>query len=118
MQNDTRMFHTGATRDVDTTKLDYEGFLSPVVLRKYAEYMHRARSRNVPDGLVLRESDNWQKGMPRDVYMKSLLRHVLDVWILHRKPSKTEEDFAAREDALCAVLFNAMGYLFEDLNGQ
>ena len=32
-----RTFATGATRDTEVEKLDYEGFLSPVVLKAYAE---------------------------------------------------------------------------------
>ena len=57
-----RNFDTGATRDVDTNKLDFEGFLSPVVLERYAEYMHKNRVQ--ADG-NLRDSDNWQKGIPK-----------------------------------------------------
>jgi hypothetical protein len=99
-----RLFETGATRNVDDNKLDYEGFLSPLVLKRYAEYMHTNRKQ--ADG-ALRDSDNWQKGIPLPAYMKSLKRHVMDVWLSHR-------GYAAGEPlqvALCAVLFNAMGYL-------
>ena len=54
-----RMHHfgTGATRDSDANKLDFEGFLSPPALEAYAEYMHRHRFQ--ADGVV-RASDNWQ----------------------------------------------------------
>ena len=76
----TRLFDTGATRDTDANKLDFEGFLSPRVLRQYAEYMHKCRLRNQPHGEALRASDNWQKGMPKDSYMKSLVRHVMELW--------------------------------------
>ncbi len=106
----TRLFETGATRDTDTTKLDYEGFLSPRVLKRYAEYMHECRLRNIPPGQELRSSDNWQKGIPTDAYMKSMLRHVMDVWIGHRDGFTNRKWF---EDALCAILFNVQGYLFE-----
>ena len=53
-----RTFDTGATRDSDNDKLDYEGFLSPLVLRRYAEYLHKHRKQS--DGKI-RTSDNWQK---------------------------------------------------------
>lgn len=43
-----------ATRDLDEEKIDYEGFLSPIVLERYAQYMHK--HRNTANGL--RESDN------------------------------------------------------------
>lgn len=103
-----RTFETGATRDSDDNKLDYEGFLSPVVLKRFAEYMHRHRTQ--ADG-QLRDSDNWQKGIPRDAYMKSLFRHFMDVWSCHRGIGSDEQ----LEEALCAMLFNVQGYLHEYL---
>lgn len=109
---DTRLFPTGATRDVDTSKLDFEGFLSPRVLRRFAEYMHECRLRNVPPGDTIRASDNWQKGIPEDAYMKSLLRHVFDVWEMRRSSVRGDK---AYQDALSAIIFNAQGLLFEDL---
>jgi hypothetical protein len=104
-----RVFETGATRDTEENKPDYEGFISPIVLQRYAEYMNKHRIQS--DG-KLRASDNWQKGIPRDVYIKSLWRHFMDVWLEHRG-SKSRDGI---EDALCGVLFNAMGYLFEILS--
>ena len=101
-----RQFKTGATRDNDATKPDYEGFLSPAVMARYAEYMNRNRVQ--ADGKV-RESDNWQKGIPKGAYIKSGLRHVFDWWLAHRGLVGREPI----EDALCAVIFNASGYLFE-----
>jgi len=103
-----REFETGATRDDDADKLDYEGFLSPPVLRRYAEYMHKHRTQ--ADG-TLRTSDNWQKGMPLGVYIKSGWRHFWDWWFMHRTAyrSKTNKDLL--EEAICGLLFNLMGYL-------
>ena len=101
-----REFETGATRDTEDGKLDFEAFFSPAVLLKYAEYMNEHRTQK--DGKV-RAGDNWQKGIPRDAYMKSMMRHFMDVWLAHRgEPGHTEP----LEEALCALLFNAMGYLF------
>jgi len=111
----TRLFETGATRDTDATKLDFEGFLSPAVLERFAQYMHECRLRNIPPGQEIRASDNWQKGIPRDAYMKSMLRHVMDVWRGHRG-GLPEPHSKAHEDALCAIMFNAMGYLLESLH--
>ena len=116
-----REFTSGATRHTDEGKLDYEGFLSPLVLRRFAEYMHANRVQ--ADG-ELRTSDNWQKGIPTEQYMKSLLRHVMDTWEIHRDflddPAEpiTEHDQNLIQEALCGVLFNAMGYLHELLKGQ
>ncbi len=105
-----REFATGATRNADADKYDYEGFLSPVVLERYAQYMHKHRKQ--ADG-QLRDSDNWQKGIPLEAYMKSLLRHVMDVWKEHRGHGTAE----GLQEALCATVFNSMGYLHEVLKG-
>ena len=67
-QGPVRTFDSGATRSDEPDRLDYEGFLSPLVLERYAQYMHEHRKR--ADG-TLRSSDNWQRGIPRDEYMKS-----------------------------------------------
>lgn len=103
-----RKFDTGATRDSDENKPDYEGFLSPLVLVRYGEYMMKHQVQADGD---LRSSDNWQHGIPKDAYMKSMLRHVMDLWLFHRGHAGRE----TLEDALCAILFNAMGYLHEEL---
>jgi len=105
-----RKFDTGATRDTDANKHDYEGFLSPLVIEAFGRYMTKHRVQS--DG-TLRDSDNWQKGIPRDVYMKSAWRHFLDWWKEHRGLGSRE----GMEDALCGVLFNVMGYLHESLKG-
>lgn len=52
------------------------------------------------------------------VLMKSLWRHFFDVWKIHRG-GKAHDPLTGREvmieEALCALLFNAMGYLHERL---
>ncbi len=111
---DIRTFSTGATRDTDATKNDYEGFLSPVVIVRFGDYMtvHRKQSNG-----QLRDSDNWQKGIPRKQYLKSLWRHFLDLWLIQRGHIR----FASSpdvEDTLCAVMFNAMGLLHEIMIGR
>ena len=107
-----RKFDTGATRDTDDGKLDYEGFLSPSALARYAVYMHSHRKQS--DG-KMRDSDNWQKGIPLDCYMKSLWRHFIEAWTSHR--SETHDSYEM-EDSLCAVIFNAFGYLHEITKGD
>lgn len=103
-----RTFITGATRDNDEHKLDYEGFLSPVTLLVYAQYVHKHRLQS--DG-NLRASDNWQKGIPQKQYLKSLVRHVMDLWLLFRGYPRE----VTKEEALCAILFNTFGLLHEIL---
>lgn len=106
-----RKFKSGATRDTEQGKFDYEGFLSPLVLERFGEYMHKHRVQ--PDG-SLRDSDNWQKGIPKDAYMKSGWRHFFDWWKEHRGIGSRE----GLEDAICALMFNAMGYLHEHLSNR
>jgi hypothetical protein len=101
-----RKFTTGASRDTAEGKLDFEGFLSPKVLETFAIYMNK--NRKMADG-SLRDSDNWQKGIPRDVYMKSAWRHFFDMWKEHRGHSTADGMVAA----LCGLMFNVMGYLHE-----
>src|SRR5271157_1815692 len=76
-----RTFDTGATRSAEADKLDYDGFLSPLVLERYAQYLNKHRVQ--ADG-KLRDSDNWQKGMPKSAYMKSAWRHFISLWKFHR----------------------------------
>ncbi len=106
-----RRFETGATRNDDTNNLDYEGFLSPLVIQEFAKYMHRHRLQ--ADG-TLRASDNWQKGIPKEVYMKSGYRHFQDWWMEHRGHESRE----GMKDALTGLLFNVQGYLHEILKEE
>jgi hypothetical protein len=107
-----RKFDTGATRDTEEGKIDYEGFLSPTALARFGQYMHKHRHQS--DG-SLRDSDNWQKGIPIPVYVKSLIRHVVAVWTLFRSGDNLSDE---QEDSLCAVLFNSWGMLHENLKAR
>ncbi len=108
-----RQFSTGATRNVDENRPDFEGFLSPLALERFGEYM--AKHRKQADG-KLRDSDNWQKGIPLSAYMKGLLRHVLHMWQRHRGwPVRDPLAGADIEEDICAALFNLQGYLHEHL---
>lgn len=101
-----RTFQTGATRDSDLDKPDFEGYLSPIVIKRFGEYMLRHQIQ--PDGSK-RGSDNWQLGITKEAYIKSAWRHFLDFWLFHRE-YKGRDDI---EEALCAILFNIQGYLHE-----
>ena len=106
---DVRTFETGATRSNDENRLEYEGFLSPLVLKCFAEYMHRHRMQS--DG-TLRPPDNWQKGIPKQEYMSGGYRHFMDWWLEHRGHESRDGII----DALCGLMFNVQGYLHELLN--
>lgn len=116
-----RQFATGATRNVDTEREDPEGFFAPSVLKAYIAYMHKNRFQK--DG-KLRDSDNWQLGIPQRAYMKSFWRHFFDLWTMHRKngnhANPAEKNLPSYQDPkiiedCCALMFNAMGYLSEEL---
>lgn len=113
-----RITSTGATRNNDETKNDYEGYLSPLFIEAFGDYMTSHRKQ--ADG-VLRASDNWQKGMPKEWYMKSLWRHVMDVWKIHRGYKvidKLNGNEVTLLESLCACYFNIQGYAHEHLKEQ
>ena len=112
MPSDIRKFDTGATRDTDEGKYDYEAFLSPAVLERYAQYMHKNRIQT--DG-GLRAGDNWQNLFGPDhksICMKSAWRHFMGWWKYHRGTDSPWADDINMEESLCAVIFNASAYLF------
>ena len=103
---DIRKFGTGASRDSNEGKYDYEAFLSPLVIEEYAKYMHK--NRKMSDG-SLRDGDNWQMGFGDkhyDVCAKSAWRHFFDFWKEHRG-LQSREDI---DSAICGLLFNLMAY--------
>jgi len=104
-----RQFDTGATRNSIEGKLSYFRALSPAVLRRYVQYLDKHRTQ--ADG-NLRDFDNWKRGIPKDIYMDSLLRHVHDTWLMFLGHASSGQS-CGMEDLLCAILFNASGLLFE-----
>jgi hypothetical protein len=102
-----RRFDSGATRDENTTKLDYKGFLSPVALHEFAKYMQRHRVQ--ADG-TLRASDNWKKGIPIKCYAESFYRHAFELWYMIECGGAERDKIT---DKLCAVFFNLQGWLHE-----
>lgn len=105
-----REFNTGANRNAEDGKIDYEGHISPIVIESYGKFMHK--NRYLKDG-TYRDSDNWQKLFGDDHYgvcMKSMWRHFLSAWKAHR--GYKDEDI---EDSLNAIIFNASAYLHKYL---
>lgn len=109
-----RISETGATRNTAIDKLDYEGFLSPIVIEAFAQYMHK--HRHLADG-TLRDSDNWQKLFSkdykehRDICIKSAWRHFMDLWMEHRGFESRD----GMDEAICGLLFNIMAYYYSIL---
>lgn len=117
MNEKIRTFDTGATRNLDATKIDPDGFFSIEFMRAYCDYMNEHRKQ--ADGSV-RESNNWKKGIPQDAYMKSMWRHFMDVWTLHHGGYlNNEKGFKmTKTEALMALAFNVMGMAHEEIKGH
>lgn len=108
-----KQFKSGATRNIDVNKFDYEAFVNPEALHAFGEYMHSHRKQR--DG-SLRDGDNWQKGIPFRTYVKSLVRHTIDLWRMDRGYDVVNPDTGqphTKQELCCAIVFNAFGYLKE-----
>lgn len=111
-----RQFQSGANRNSDIGKLDYEAFNAPIVDWYYAQYMHS--HRKLEDG-TLRDGDNWQKGFPIEVITKSLARHYKDYHLTTRGIKVLEKGKEMKlEDILCGIIFNAKAHLLELLKDR
>ncbi len=98
------VFSTGAYRDSDKDKIDFEGHLSPLTLMAIGRYMHKHRF--LKDGTV-RASDNWQLGFDDASFLKSGLRHQMNVWLIMRGHPAEE----SLDDALNGWAFNVLGLI-------
>jgi hypothetical protein len=105
-QHARREFPTGATRSPLGDKPQYEGYLSPLVVKRFGEYMLKHQTDSAGER---RAADNWQAGIPPESLMDSAWRHFLDVWLHHR--GKSDQAVEPMEDALCAIIFNMSAYL-------
>ena len=106
-----RTFDTGATRDTAVGKLSYVKALSPIVLRRYVQYLDAHRKQ--PDG-SMRDFDNWKKGIPEETYLDGLGRHQMAAWLLAQGYSAEDNHGPVNlESTLCAIIFGASGWLHE-----
>jgi hypothetical protein len=108
MKEKIRTFSTGADRDAADNKPSYAQYLSPIVIKRFGEYMLKHQTRS--DG-TKRPGDNWKMGIPKEEYLESGFRHFTDWWLF-------DQGYKGREtldEALCALMFNVMGRLHEEL---
>ena len=101
-----RTFETGATRDTDEGKPSYVSYLSPLALKSFGEYMLEHELQ--PNG-ERREPGNWKRGMPKQAYLESHFRHLIDLWLIHDGYESEARESIIK--ALNAMLFNTFGYL-------
>jgi hypothetical protein len=106
-----RTFGSGATRDTAVGKIDPEGFLSPLVILQFSKYMNMHRVQS--DG-NLRDSDNWQKGIPKNICMSSMARHYLDFSLIHRGFGEHAHSPCIIAAAM-GILFNLQAYILQVL---
>jgi len=104
-----RTFDTGANRNSDEGKHDIEGFNNPMVDEIFNSYMYK--HSKLEDGTI-RQGDNWQKGIPHEELLKSLLRHTQAV-MLYMRGYETEESI---QDSLCGVRFNTSALMLHYVN--
>lgn len=108
---DGRTFETGAYRDTEEGKNDYAGFLSPLVIRAFGDYM---RKHQLQSNGEMRRSDNWKSMFGEhhnNVCLSSAWRHFLDLWM-------ENEGFRSRDgldEAIGGLLFNVMSYWYKIL---
>lgn len=97
-------FDSGAVRDTREGKGRFD-LISPFALRRLAGLMER--------GAVKYGDWNWAKGMPKERFLDSAMRHLNTYWIneLSGKPQD--------EDHLAAVAFNVFALIhFEEHETQ
>lgn len=107
----TRTFETGATKNNDLERIDWIRMISLPALFAYGRYM--SKHRRQADG-NMREFDNWKGkagtgGIPQAELVESLVRHTLDLAALQTGNLPMRE--CDQVETCCAILFNAMGYL-------
>lgn len=101
-----RKFETGATRDTNTDKLDYKGFLSMIAINQFAEYMHKNRKQ--ADG-TMRSASNWKLGIPIEAYEESLTRHFFE-WLTALEKGDRDKAY----EIAPAIFFNLQGWMHEE----
>jgi hypothetical protein len=119
-----RTFDGGATRNPLGNKIQYfgpDGLISIPALRAYGRYMRTHRKKEGTD--VLRAYNNWRSGagIPQNVCIDSLGRHVLDMAELLEVGEVIDEitgEIITIEDAACAIIFNAFSILDVELKTQ
>ena len=106
-----REFDSGALRDTNENKPNYAGFFSPLVLKRFGEYM--LKHQQLPNG-QRRNADNW-KGLFGDNHMQvcheSKRRHDMDLDLIMDGYENLSRD--TLDEVLCAIMFNTMTMLYK-----
>jgi hypothetical protein len=95
-------FKSGAVRDSQENKEDYIESISWLTMRRYAQYMTKMASKY--------GRGNWIKGIPKENYEQSLLRHIQKYISAKYYGVDVEPNY----DHLSAALFNLQGLIHEE----
>ena len=111
--SELRNFDTGAIRDNDDSKINYQGALSPLVLEAYGAYIQKHSL--LPDG-TRRNNKNWQNLFGtheehRQVCIESAWRHFIDLLMEHDGYDSRD----GLDEAIGGLLFNIQAYWFSVL---
>lgn len=111
--SELRNFDTGAIRDNDENKINYQGALSPLVLEAYGAYIQKHSL--LPDG-TRRNNKNWQNLFGtheehRQVCIESAWRHFIDLLMEHDGYNSRD----GLDEAIGGLMFNIQAYWFSVL---
>jgi hypothetical protein len=102
MSKKITQFKTGAIRDSQEGKTDYNETISWTALNRYARYMTGKKAKY--------GAGNFKKGIETWSYVQSMLRHV-DKWMRNTYEEGNDEK---DEDHLSAIVFNVFGIMHNE----
>lgn len=95
-------FKSGAIRDNQEGKPDFNETISWTAFNRYAKYMTGKKAKY--------GAGNFKKGIPTSSYVASMLRHV-DKWMRNTYENGQDE---LNEDHLSAIVFNVFGIMHNE----
>lgn len=96
------VFPSGAIRDSQEDKPDFNETISWTAFNRYAKYMTGKKSKY--------GAGNFKRGIPTESYVKSMLRHV-DKFMRNTFENGDDEK---NEDHLSAIVFNVFGIMHNE----
>lgn len=118
-----RKFDTGAVRDVGG-KPNIASYSDPLVEWRFARYMQNSEKKY--------GRGNWKKGIPKEEYLESMMRHVFKLWVEVEYGGKTPlkwtekleqwlgplDELEIGYDHASGVRFNINGFMREQIKDE